>query len=289
MATRYFCDTDCELWYTDVEELGINVIKMPYVLDGKEYLYDFGKETDFDNFYKRIREGATPTTIALNEYIYTDYFEPIFAKGEDIFYIAFSSQMSATFDFMHKAVDKLLLKYPERKFTYFDTLSISIGAGIQVYYAMKLKNSGASDQEVLEFLQHFTKEVKTFFSVDDLHHLKRGGRLSSTAATLGTFFNLKPIIKVNELGKLQVMNKVRGNKMVARHLAEQVGKYATNLDKYDVWVMHADCLSRAEELKALVEQATQGKANVRTIIVGPVIGAHCGAGTLAVIFPSDCR
>ncbi|MEG1805859.1 MAG: DegV family protein [Clostridia bacterium] len=289
MATRYFCDTDCELWYTEVEKLGIETIKMPYILDGVEYLYDFGRETDFEHFYKRLKEGAMPTTAALNEYDYTQYFEPIFAAGDDIFYIAFSSQMSGTFGSMHNAVNELKAKYPNRKFIYFDTLSISMGAGMQVYYAMQLKNSGASDDEVLAFLQDFTKHVETLFSVDDLHHLKRGGRLSPTAATIGTLLNLKPILTINDEGKIKPIAKVNGLNLVMKYFVNEITKNAVDLDKYDVWIMHADCLDRAEKLKARIEEATGGKANVRIILVGPVIGAHCGAGTLAVIFPSKQR
>lgn len=289
MATRYFCDTDCELWYTDVEQLGIETIKMPYILDGVEYLYDFGKETDFEHFYKRLREGATPTTAALNEYNYTEYFEPVFKAGDDIFYIAFSSQLSGTFNSMHNAVNELKEKYPERKFIYFDTKSISMGAGIQVYYAMQLKNSGASDEQVLAFLQDFTNKIQTLFSVEDLHHLKRGGRLSATAATLGTLLNLKPIITIDNEGKLKPIAKVKGTNLAMKYFVDEIKKNAIDLDKYDVIVMHGDCIDKAEKLKARIDEETQGKATVKIVLVGPVIGAHCGAGTLAVIFPAKHR
>ncbi len=289
MSTRYFCDTDCELWYTDIDELKVGVIRMPYVLDGKEYYYDFGEKTDFEHFYKRLREGATPTTSALNEYDYVNYFEPVFANGEDIFYIAFSSQMSATFEFMHTAVAKLKEKYPQRKFTYFDTKSISMGAGIQVYYAMKLRNRGASDEEVLAFLQDFTNKNCTYFCVDSLQHLYRGGRLSGFAAAVGGVLNLKPVIKVDESGKLKVCAKAKGQSQAIKYLANVVKEKADNLDKYDIWILQADCMDRAEKLREAILEVTNGKANIRTVIIGPVIGAHCGAGTLGVIFPSTSR
>lgn len=289
MATRFFCDTDCELWYTEAKEIGIEVIRMPYVLDGKEYYYDFGENTDFDHFYKRLREGAMPTTSALNEYDYINYFEPVFAAGEDIFYIAFSSQMSATFEFMHAALAKLKEKYPERKFTYFDTKSISMGAGIQVYYAMKLHNGGASDEEVLAFLEDFTNKNCIMFTVDSLQHLYRGGRLSGFAAAMGGLLNIKPIIKVDETGKLKPTTKAKGQSQAIKYMANAVAENGDNFDLYDVWILQGDCMDRAEKLRDAILEVTGGKANIRIVIIGPVIGAHCGVGTLGVVFPSKTR
>ena len=285
MATRLFCDTDCELWYTETNEVGIDVIKMPYILDGVEYLYDLGESTDFKNFYQRMREGAIPTTSALNEYNYTEIFEPVFAAGEDIFYISFSSELSATFNFMNSAIEKLKEKYPDRKFTHFDTKGISTDCGLHVYYGAKFKNEGHTDEELLAYLEGLTKKVETFFAVDDLNHLKRGGRLSAVAATFGTILGLKPIITLTPEGKLKPIDKVKGYKKVISYFCEKFKEKtdAQTLEKYDVWVLHGDNESRALELKTRLLEV-HPTANIRTLIVGPVIATHCGPNTLAVIF-----
>ena len=121
-----FCDTNCELWYDKAEALGLQVIKMPYTLDGKEYYYDLGKHTDFRHFYDRMRQKSMPTTAALNTYDYIDYFEPFLSKGEDIFYITFSHQLSGTFEFMDKAIAELKEKYPRRPAMLDELNSLSV-------------------------------------------------------------------------------------------------------------------------------------------------------------------
>ena len=112
---QLFCDSNCELWHTTVKDLGLNLIRMPYVIDGEEYFYDMGENHNFEDFFKRMREGSAPKTSALNEFAYTEYFEPILARGEDIYYITFSHQMSGTFNAMQNVIDQLKEKYPERE------------------------------------------------------------------------------------------------------------------------------------------------------------------------------
>jgi DegV family protein with EDD domain len=279
-----FFDTDCELWYEKAEALGLQVIKMPYTLDGKEYYYDLGKNTDFKHFFERMRQKSMPTTAALNTYDYIEYFEPYLKKGEDIFYIAFSRKLSGTFEFVDKAIAELKEKYPERKITVFDTKSISMGAGISVYYAAKKWKEGATDKELLDFLNEFAPRVQTYFAVDDLFHLKRGGRLSGFAATAGTLLGVKPILKINEEGKIVLLTKEKGTKRAIAKLASLVGSEGGKFDQYDVYIIEADCRKEAEELKAKIEEATNGRANVVIQIMGPVIAAHCGPGTLGVIY-----
>ena len=171
---RLFCDSNCELWYKTVDELGLNVIKMPYTLGEKEYFYDMGRETDFAAFFKAMREGAVPKTSALNEYSYIEYFEPVLAAGEDVFYITFSHAMSATFNAMEQAISQLREKYPDRVIRTVDTKTISLGAGFIVYYAALKYREGATMDELEAYVNELVPHTATYFAVEDLTYLYRG-------------------------------------------------------------------------------------------------------------------
>jgi DegV family protein with EDD domain len=146
------CDADGELWFTRQEELGIDYISMPYSINGEIFYYDLGKNTDLKKFYDDMRNGAAPTTMALNPAEYVDILEKYFSQGEDLLYVSFSHKMSGTFNQLQTALNELKDKYPDRKCTVFDTNAISMGAGIQMEYAAMLKNAGASDDEILQKL-----------------------------------------------------------------------------------------------------------------------------------------
>lgn len=279
-----FCDTNCELWYTRAEDLGLRVIRMPYILDGQEYYYDLGKETDFRMFYDKVRAGVLPTTAALNEFDYIEYFEPVLAEGKDVFYITFSHKLSGTFEFMDKAIATLKEKYPERKITTFDTKSISMGAGITVYYAAQLWKNGATDEELLAFLEDFTSHVGTYFCVDSLAHLQRGGRITGVQKVFGTLLGLKPLIEIMPDGSLKNVGKIKGAKKVITELAGYVRDQGGDFDKYEVTVMQADCESEGNQVADKIREYCGENVRVNVQLVGPVIATHCGPGTLGVIF-----
>jgi DegV family protein with EDD domain len=284
-----FCDSNCELWHTTAEELGLNVIKMPYFIEDTEYYYDLGKNTDFKMFYSKIREGKIPKTSALNEFDYIDYFEPVLKEGKDILYLTFSHMLSGTFNSMDKAIDTLSKKYPDRKIDTFDTKSISLGCGIQVYYAAKLWNEGKSSKEIIDFLTKFSSEIVTYFCVDSLQHLKRGGRITGAQAAIGTILGVKPLLKIIDNGSIISVSKIKGSKRVISELAQLVKDKGTELDKYIVFILQADCEEQGEELKKKIIELCGDNVTVIPQLVGPVIASHCGPGTLGVIFHSDKR
>ena len=281
------CDSNCELWYTTVKELGIDYIPMPYLYNDREYFYDLGENTDFAAFYSAVRAGAVPKTQALNPENYKDVLEPYFAAGEDVLYISFSHAMSGTFAQLDAALSELKQKYPNRKCTVFDTKSISLGTGIQVKAAAELKNKGASDEEIISFLNDFTNRVAVYFVVDDLMHLKRGGRLSAASAAVGTLLSVKPVLTTNSQGGLSVLEKVSGRKKAVRSLCEKVARTIADYN-YPVYVVDADCKEDGDELAAMIK-ARRPEADIVRQTVGPVIGSHCGPGTLGVIFIADER
>ncbi|MDE6504286.1 MAG: DegV family protein [Clostridia bacterium] len=283
------CDSNCELWFSRLRELGIDYISMPYIYNGEEYCYDCGENTDFNKFYSAVRGGEVPKTMALNPENYKEILRKYFADGQDVLYISFSKAMSGTFLQLDKALEELKSEFPDRKCTVFNTNSISLGAGIQVEAAAEMKKNGASDREILEFLKDFTNKVAVYFVVDDLMHLKRGGRLSGAAAVAGTVLGLKPVITVNAQGGLSVCEKIVGRKKALKALAEKVIKELSREgEDYKVYIVDADCKEEGDLLAEKIKSARPSAKIVRQI-VGPVIGAHCGPGTLGVIFIADKR
>lgn len=281
------CDSNGELWFDVVKQLGMDFISMPYCYCDKEYSYDLGENTDFAAFYSAVRAGNVPKTMALNPENYKDILTPYFEAGEDVLYVSFSHAMSGTFNQLNAALAELKEKYPQRKCTVFDTKSISLGAGIQMLAAAKKKQEGATDEEIIEFLKDFTNKVCVYFSVDDLMHLKRGGRLSAVSAVAGTILNIKPILTIDEKGGLGVFEKAKGRKNAIRNLAQKVIEGLKDTS-YPVYIVDADCKDDGDELAALIKEKRPDAEIVRQI-VGPVIGSHCGPGTLGVIFIGDKR
>lgn len=281
------CDADGDLWYTRTEELGLPCISMPYSYGGEVYYYDLGKNTDFRKFYDAVRGGEVPKTMALNPDEYVKILQPYFEQGEDVLYVSFSHAMSGTFDHLQTALNELKEKYPNRKCTVFDTKSICLGAGIQMEYAAELKNAGASDEEILQKLKAFRDRVTVYFVVDDLMHLKRGGRLSGMAAFAGTLLSLKPMLTIDEKGSLKVYEKIAGKKKALRRMADHVINELTGTE-YKVYVLDADS---PEEGDAFAQMITDARPEAKIVrqTVGPVIGSHCGPGTIGVIFVADKR
>lgn len=280
-------DADGELWYTRQEELKVDYIKMPFSYGGKEYDYDLGKETDFRAFYDAVRGGDVPKTMALNPDDYVNILEPYFEKGEDVLYVSFSHAMSGTFDHLNTALTTLREKYPDRQCRVFDTKAISLGAGIQMEYAAELKNKGASDDEIVEALTKLRDRVTVYFVVDDLMHLKRGGRLSGAAAFAGTLLSLKPVLTHDDQGGLKVYEKITGKRKALRKMADKVINELTGTE-FPVYIVDADCPDEGDALRDMILEK-RPEAKIVRQIVGPVIGAHCGPGTVGVIFVADKR
>ena len=279
--SKFFCDSNCELWFDKVESLGINYISRPYTVGGNAYYYDLGKNTDNRKFFEDMRKGAVPKTSALNMQNYIDYFEPVLKQGEDIIYVTFSHKMSATFESMAKAIEQLKQTYPERTVSVVDTKHISMAAGIVVYYAAKLHNEGASDEEVVKFVESFRERVKCYFTVSNLIYLKRGGRLSSFKAFVGTLFDIKPIIS-NIDGKLENIEKSKGRKKSLKDLTGYLEKDKVDLS-YPIVIMNADCDPDADYTVSAIREKYPD-AEIWEQLVGPVIGSHCGPDTIGMIF-----
>ena len=284
-----FCDTDCELWYTTAKDLGLKVIGMPYIVDGEEIMYDLGENTDFEGFFNKMKAGSTVTTAGLNYYTYYETFKPYFEKGEDILYVAFSSKMSATFGPMQNAVDDLSKEYPGVRFVKFDTLNICMGAGLMVYLAGKFFNANNGDiDKTYAYLETLVKNIGIYFVVDDLKYLARGGRLSPAKAAIGNLMQLKPVLRVNDEGEIDVYAKQQGSKKAVRFMVDEFKKKYKDIDGAPVVILDANNPKVLEEVKAQVKEFAPN-AEIWTQPIGPVIGAHCGPGACGIVFTSTSR
>ena len=278
----FMMDSDSDLPYELKEKYDIPMVYMPYALDGKEYFDDLGQTLDHKSYYERMRAGAVPVTSALNEDVYLDYFEPIL-KEKDLLFVAFSSKMSSTIQAVYSAREKLLKKYPDRKFIVVDSLSISMPLSLLALKGHEMYRSGAPIEEVARWLEDNKLRCHGWFTVDDLKYLKRGGRISPTAAAFGAMLDIKPIICEARDGTLQSVEKVRGRKRALNLLVDKLMEYEPDPGESPVVILHADAPDDAQELKNLIHKRDSA-LQIRIDPVGPVIGAHCGPGTLAVCF-----
>lgn len=280
---QLFCDSNCELWYTTVKELGLNVIRMPYTLAGQEYFYDMGEKTDLIAFFDAMKGGEVPKTSALNEEIYIEYFEPVLKKGEDIFYVTFSHAMSKTFDAMDRAIKTLKEKYPDREIRSVDTRSISMGCGFVVYYAALRYKEGATMDELEAYVKELSAHTATYFAVEDLTYLYRGGRVSGVSKVFGNLLNIKPVLHFDDEGRIVNIAKEKGFRRALSSMLGYMKAKGQDVDKYKIIVIHADYKDVAERFVESIK-AEYPAADVVLQYVGPVIGAHCGPGTVGLIF-----
>ena len=279
----FMTDSDSDLPYRLKVAYDIPVVYMPYSLDGKEYYDDLGQSIDHKTYYDKMRAGAVPVTASLNQAAYEEIFEPIFADGKDILFIAFSSKMSSTIVAMHSALEELKEKYPARKYRVVDTLSISAPQTILVIKAHRLYMEGKSMDEVADWVEANRMRTQAWVTVDDLKYLKRGGRIKPVAAAMGTMLNIKPIIIESRDGLMVSVDKVRGRHKALSYLAEKTAENIEDPQEAETIIIHADAPEDATQLKERVEQLIPG-IEIAIENVGPVIGAHCGPGTLAICF-----
>ena len=280
----FMTDSDSDLPFSYVDELDMTMVYMPYMIDGKEYYDDLGRSGKQKEYFDNMRAGATPVTSLLPQAVYEEYFEPVLEQGKDILFVAFSSQLSGTIRNIYAAREELLEKYPERKITVVDTLSISAPQSILILKAHAMYREGRSMEEVAAWLEENKLKAQAWFTVDDLVYLKRGGRISAVAAAVGTMLDLKPIITETKEGKLVSTEKVRGRKQALRVLVDKAVENIDDPANADVIILHADAPEDAARVESKLKEKIPGLGKIDTYYVGPVIGAHCGPGTVALCF-----
>ena len=269
-----------------VMERNIPVIPLKCTIGGETYrdMFDLSAE----DFYGRLRNGEMAVTSQVNPDEAMKVMEPILKEGKDILHLAFSSGLSGTYNSMCIAAEELREKYPERKIVVVDTLCASLGEGMIDYKAFELQKEGKTLEEVAQWVEDNKLKVCHFFMVDDLNHLQKGGRISKTSAVLGTMVQIKPIIYLDNEGKLEIIRKERGRKKALSKLVDLAIEASEGVENDIVMIPHGDCLKDAEYVADLVRE----KMGVEKILinnVGTVIGGHTGPGILAVVCMGNHR
>lgn len=285
-----FTDTDTDFTLKKAKKSGLRLISMPYTIEGKlVYPYEDWDTFDAHAFYDKLRSGIIPTTSSISEDRYLEYFEPEFAKGNDIFYLHFSRAMSTTFNAMDSAIKKLKEKYPERKFYSVDTAGITILSYLIIEEALNLLSSGKSVEEVIEWVEKEKNHYAVYFFTDDLKFFAHSGRVSNLAGNMGTLLGIRPIIHIDESGKMLNVDKVKGRLRAIEYLVNKFVELGDEPEKYHIVLAHADNPDLVGELRSMLEARYDTPLDIEIVDVNPTAGSHCGPDTIGIAFRSTSR
>lgn len=277
-------DSCVDLSIEKVKDLDLIVVPLKVEIDGKIYSnYPDEREIKATDFYSLLREEKVAITSQVNSYQFSEEMEKVLKDGYDVLYVGFSSALSGTFNSFAIAKDELKDKYPNRKIIAVDSLCASLGHGLLVTYASNMRKQGKSIDDVAKWLEENKLHLVHLFTIDDLSCLKRGGRLSGSAALIGTMLHLKPLLHVSNEGKLVATGKVFGRKNSLKKLVEKMGDNIIDPQNQVVYISHGDCIEEANYVADLIKETYKVK-DVYINFVGPVIGAHSGPGTIAIFF-----
>ena len=289
MLTLY-TDTDCDITPALAKEFGYKFIPMPYAVDGKLITpYVDWQEFDSRAFYNMLRAGTIPTTSAISEAVYIQYFEPEFAAGNDILYVHFSSGLSNTFENMDKAVATLRAKYPGRKFYTVDTLGISALCLNILMEVSDLYKSGKTAEEIVEWAKVEVPKFPMYFFADDLKFFRRSGRVSGLAATMGSFIGIRPIIYLDDKGKMISIGKETGRAKTIDRLISYVDELGEDVKAHRVCIGHSDCQDLVDIVIAKLKAKYGEDLRIVTTVVNPTIGSHCGPNGVGICFHAKHR
>ncbi|MBQ9085623.1 MAG: DegV family protein [Clostridia bacterium] len=274
-------DSSCDLSREMTDSLGVEVLSLEIVMENGETKPNH--EVEVKAFYQDLRDKKQITTSAVGIDRFMTFMEPFLAQGKDVLYLGFSSGLSGTFNAGFVASQELAEKYPDRKIYAVNTLCASLGQGLLVYLCAKMRQNGAGIEEVRTYAEDNKLHLCHWFTVDDLFFLKRGGRVSAATAVLGTMLSIKPVMHVDNAGKLINVEKARGRKAAMDTLFNKMKETAIEPEKQTCFICHGDC---EEDAKYLADRMKNelGVPQVFINYTGPVIGAHSGPGTLAIFY-----
>lgn len=285
-----FTDSDTDTTKKKAEELGYKLISMPYTIGDKlVYPYEDWEEFNAHEFYQSLREGTLPTTSSISEERYVQYFEPEFKKGNDIFYVHFSRAMTTTFNAMDAAVEKLLKKYPERKFYAVDTKAITILSLMLVEEIAEMFKNGAKPEEVIDWAEREVGHRAVYFFADDLKFFAHSGRVSGLAGTMGTLLGIRPIIHIDEEGKMVNVDKVKGRMSAVKYLVDKLEEIGDEPEKHRIILASADAPLLTDLAKKMLTEKYGEGLDIEVVDVNPTAGSHCGPDTVGIAFRSKKR
>ncbi len=284
-------DSCCDLSRQEVEELGLTVLPLTFTVDGESFLNtpDHASMSP-EEFFQRVAAGAECATAAVNVGQFSDAMRPILDEGKDILCICFSSALSTTYQSACIAADDLRGEYPDAEIIVIDSLSASRGQGMLLYRAVQERRRSDPDIKTLaDYVRGILQTQCHWFIVDDLNHLKRGGRVSATAALVGTMLGIKPVMHTDSEGRLIPMSKARGTKAALKALVDKVEELGVEPERNQpMFICHANCPDSVAYVKELLRERF-GVTDVRADFIGPVIGSHTGCGTLGLFFVGRAR
>ena len=269
-----------------LQERNVPVIPLKYMMDGVSYVDMDGLSAK--EFFQKLRDGKMATTSQVNPEEAREAFEPFLKEGKDILHLGFSSGLSGTCNSMKIAAEELQEEYPDRKVIVIDTLCACLGEGLLLYYALKRKKEGMDIDQLAEWVEANKLHVCHDVTIDDLHHLQRGGRISKTVAVVGSIVQIKPIIHMDNNGYLQVIGKERGRKKSLQKIVDMALEQSRGWENDLVMITHGDCEEDANYVADLVRE----KMGIQEILVnniGTVIGSHTGPGVVAVFCMGEKR
>ena len=274
-------DSGCDMPKEYLEENGVACVKLGFTMNNVNYEGEGGEKITEKEFYDKVRAGAMPTTYQVTGEMAKTYMEKSLKKGKDLLVIAFSSGLSGTAGSFLVAQRDLAEKYPERKIFVVDSLCASMGEGLLLDYVLKKAETGASIEETASYAEDLKLKICHHFTVDNLFHLKRGGRVSTATAIVGSILKIKPIMHVDDNGKLTPVGKAMGRKKSLKTLVENLFESA-DMDETDpIFISHGDCMEDVEYVKALIYEKMPN-VEIKVHYVGTVIGAHAGPGVIAL-------
>ncbi len=284
MSFEIFTDTSANLTAECAAEHGIRAVPFSYYIDGVEYTCEDIASFDGEAYYNSMKHGMLPKTSQISPARYIEYFEKALEAGHDVLYVGMSSGISGAFASSRLAALCLGEKYPSRRIVRVDTLGASLGEGLQVLHAARLRDAGYKLEDTERELIAARARMYQVFTVGDLMHLKRNGRLSGIGAVLGSALAIKPLLKGDENGKIVNFDTARGRRRAIRALADKFDVLAVGAAHQTVGIAHAGCPEDAEQLAALLRESATPPADIMTVCYEPVTGAHVGPGTLALFF-----
>lgn len=276
-------DSSANLPIEIIRQYELTIVPLSYFINGQEHTCIDSSTFDGDAFYAGLKDKNSVSTSLVNASRFMEYFEPLLQQGQDVLYIGMSSGISGSYHSSVIAAEELRERYPQQRILTFDTLAASLGEGLQVIHAAQLREEGLDLDQIFAELLHRRPLIRQIFTVDDLMHLRRGGRISGVAAAVGSLLHVKPILIGNEEGKIVVQHKVRGRRGSIRTLAEAICMQTNTEHAQTIGIAHAGCAEDAQTLADLI-LAQRPQMQVLTVCYEPVTGSHVGPGALALFY-----